>query len=264
MELGEKLRQARLEAGLSQRQLCGEKITRNMLSQIENGTARPSMDTLGFLARRLGKPIGYFLEDGSGASVNMGVITAARKAWDAGDYAAVVAALEGYREPDEVFDRERELLSVQAYLALAEQALQGGRKPYARELLEKAAAEPAYCAPELRRRRLLLLGRLEPVSGLLPSLDEELILRAGEALEAGLRSRAAKLLEAAEDQDDPRWNLTRGEVYLAEGAYAAAARAFHRAEDAFPRLTAPRLEVCYRELEDFKQAYHYAKLAEKG
>ena len=44
MELGEKLRQARLEAGLSQRQLCGERITRNMLSQIEHGSARPSMD----------------------------------------------------------------------------------------------------------------------------------------------------------------------------------------------------------------------------
>ena len=44
MELGEKLRQARMEAGLSQRQLCGDVITRNMLSQIENGAARPSME----------------------------------------------------------------------------------------------------------------------------------------------------------------------------------------------------------------------------
>ena len=54
MSLGEKLRQARLEAGLSQRALCGEEITRNMLSQIEHGTARPSMDTLRALALRLG------------------------------------------------------------------------------------------------------------------------------------------------------------------------------------------------------------------
>ena len=37
MELGEKLRLARLEAGLSQRALCGDEITRNMLSRIENG-----------------------------------------------------------------------------------------------------------------------------------------------------------------------------------------------------------------------------------
>ena len=34
MSLGEKLRQARLEAGLSQRALCGGEITRNMLSRI--------------------------------------------------------------------------------------------------------------------------------------------------------------------------------------------------------------------------------------
>ena len=45
MELGEKLRLTRLEAGLSQRALCGDEITRNMLSRIENGAARPSMKT---------------------------------------------------------------------------------------------------------------------------------------------------------------------------------------------------------------------------
>ena len=39
VEMGELLRQARLEAGLTQRELCGERITRNMLSQIENGAA---------------------------------------------------------------------------------------------------------------------------------------------------------------------------------------------------------------------------------
>ena len=46
MELGEKIRQARLDAGMSQRQLCGDEITRNMLSLIENGSAKPSMKTL--------------------------------------------------------------------------------------------------------------------------------------------------------------------------------------------------------------------------
>ena len=39
MELGQKVKQARLELGLSQRQLCGDVITRNMLSKIENGEA---------------------------------------------------------------------------------------------------------------------------------------------------------------------------------------------------------------------------------
>ena len=34
--LGQRLKEARIEAGLSQRQLCGDTITRNMLSQIES------------------------------------------------------------------------------------------------------------------------------------------------------------------------------------------------------------------------------------
>ena len=62
MSLGEKLRQARLEAGLSQRALCGEEITRNMLSRIENGAAQPSMRTLQYLAAQLGKPLSFFLD----------------------------------------------------------------------------------------------------------------------------------------------------------------------------------------------------------
>ena len=60
MDLGEKIKAARLGLGLSQRQLCGEAITRNMLSQIENGSAKPSMQTLRYLAERLGKSVSYF------------------------------------------------------------------------------------------------------------------------------------------------------------------------------------------------------------
>ena len=82
MELGEKLRLARLEAGLSQRALCGDEITRNMLSRIENGAARPSMKTLRFLAARLDKPVSYFLEEDTVCSPNQESMTAARRLFD--------------------------------------------------------------------------------------------------------------------------------------------------------------------------------------
>ena len=62
MELGEKLRRARVEAGLTQKQLCENLVTRNMLSQIENGTAKPSMKTLAAFAQRLGTTVSFFLE----------------------------------------------------------------------------------------------------------------------------------------------------------------------------------------------------------
>ena len=79
MELGEKLLQARLEAGLSQRQLCADVITRNMLSLVEHGTARPSMDTLRYLAGKLGKPMSYFLEEDVVTSSNQPLMQQARE-----------------------------------------------------------------------------------------------------------------------------------------------------------------------------------------
>jgi transcriptional regulator with XRE-family HTH domain len=73
MEIGMRIKNARFAAGLSQRQLCGDVITRNMLSLIESGRARPSMDTLAYLAQRLGKPMGYFLDGRDAAQENTGL-----------------------------------------------------------------------------------------------------------------------------------------------------------------------------------------------
>lgn len=262
MELGEKLLRARQEAGLSQRQLCGEEITRNMLSQIEHGTARPSMGTLQYLAARLGKPVSYFLEEDGALSPNRQGMEQARRQFDGGNYALALDALESFRAPDEVYDRERRLLEVLTRLALARSALEAGREVYARELLEGTVTEGCYCREDLERRRLMLLGRLRdedlgPLCEKLPSLDEELLLRGEAALKAGEPEKAARLLDAAEGRT-PRWQLLRGRAHMARKEYREAAACFHAAEEAFPRETAPFLEQCYRELEDFRRAYFYA------
>lgn len=260
MELGEKLRAARLEAGLSQRQLCGEEITRNMLSQIEHGTAKPSMKTLQYLASQLGKTVSYFLEEEAVLSPNQQVMAQVRRCFDSGAFDRVAEALEGYRAPDPVYDREMRLLTVLVRLAQAERALEAGKQIYAREILNHLDVAGCYCAENLQRQRLLLLGRAggSRVVTFLPSLDEELLLRAREAFEAGETDRAGKLLDAAEDQTDAAWNLLRGQVYLSQTRYEEAAACLHKAEGRFPKETAFRLEHCYRELGDYKRAYEYA------
>ncbi len=63
MELHERVRHLRLEAGMTQNELAGDKITRNMLSQIENGNATPSIQTLMYIAERLNTSAAYFLSD---------------------------------------------------------------------------------------------------------------------------------------------------------------------------------------------------------
>ncbi len=265
MELGEKLKQARLEAGLSQRQLCGETVTRNMLSQIENGAARPSMETLRYFAARLGKPLSWFLDENTVLSPNREAIHDARLAIDRKDHGAAAKALERYSGPDEVYDREYRLISWQTEIALAQEAMETGRGPYALHLLRQAEAleslPPLSGLPEVRRRRLILQGQLEPPGPLLqalPDLDGELILRAAGALEQSDVSRAAALLDACADRECPRWQFLRGRCYLLEEKYPQAESCLHRAEKSYPRQTYPLLEQCCREQGDYRQAYEYA------
>ena len=263
MTLGEKIRQARLEAGLSQRQLCDGIVTRNMLSQIENGAAKPSMDTLSCFAARLGRTVSYFLEETAVCSPNQEVMARARAAVLEGRGAEALPILESYKAPDGTFDAEYQLLRRLAVLSAAEEALQKGQPLFAAQLLEETRIQGGYCAAALERQRLLLLARAQPrlrgqLCEKLPDLDEELLLRAFAALEQGEPHRCAALLDAARNQDTPQWNFLRGELYFQAGQFALAAPCYHRAESSFPETCSPRLEQCYRELEDFKKAYFYA------
>ena len=258
MTLGEKILQARQASGLSQRQLCGEMITRNMLSQIEHGTARPSMDTLRYLAARLGKPVSYFLEEEDAALPNWPLIRRARLAYAREDGAGVLAALENYDEPDEIFDQEYRKLRFWAYSILAKQALNEGKKPYARKLLEQAGTPEGE--GELRRWLLLCSAAGENPAELaaqLPSMDEELLLRGQAALLQAELNRAAALLDSVENTDS-QWALLRGRVYLKQQLWQQARECLEKAHSAHPQETAPLLEQCCRELGDYKAAYEYA------
>ncbi len=61
MTIGEKIKAARIERSLTQSELVDGRITRNMLSAIENGKANPSMETVAYLAERLNLPASYLL-----------------------------------------------------------------------------------------------------------------------------------------------------------------------------------------------------------
>lgn len=258
MELGLRLKQARLEKGLSQRQLCGDFVTRNMLSQIENGSARPSMDTLRYLAERLEKPLSFFLEEDAVISANQSRMGQARTAWQQGAYTDAARILREYQGPDAAFDWEKGLLEGLINLSLAQQAIADGKIPYARHLLAQAATASPY-GSLLESRRQLLLARIAPeTEPALPSLDEMLRCKAAAALHRGDAARAAAYLDAVEDQTAPDWLLLRGDVCFALGLYREAAGYYHPAERNFPDRVIPRLEQCYIALEDYKMAYTYA------
>lgn len=63
----ERVRQARVVAGLTLAQLAGKEVSRTFIHQVERGLARPSPPVLRLIARRTGKPLSYFLQPAAGA-----------------------------------------------------------------------------------------------------------------------------------------------------------------------------------------------------
>lgn len=254
MELGERLKQARLEAGLSQRQLCAGVVTRNMLSQIENGTAKPSMDTLKVLAFRLEKPLSWFLEEDPVTPAQNRILQA-RSAEP-----QRVLALLATGEQDPLLDPERYLLCALARMALARQALAQNRRAYAQGLLESAGEDGAktpYFTQAMERERVLLLFQARQdlardLLAILPRDPGETLLRAAAEPDPAVRGR---ILDA-DPWEDPRWYAARAEAHFQLSEFAEALECFHKAEQT--RQTLQRQEECCRELGDYKGAYEYA------
>lgn len=261
MELAQRIKNARLEAGLSQRQLCGDVCTRNMLSLIESGKARPSMDTLRHFAGVLGKPMSYFLEENAVLSPNQAIMAQAESAYAAGDFSQTLSLLEQYNGPDAVFDQTRYLLEILACEALAEKAVEDNKKAYALQLLDRADAAAAHTlyAPETTRRTILRwqAAPSTAVGAKIPT-TQALMLRADAALQKQEYEKAAKILDATE-VTPPQWKLLRGTAALHLGELDAAEKYLRSVEHTYPKEAAALLELVYLKKGDYRLAYEYAK-----
>ena len=125
MAVGEKLKAARIAANMTQKELAGDGITRNMLSQIERGIAEPSLPTLRYLAERLELSPGYFLSD---LSSPLGwelreKLPALRKAYENGDYAGCARDCERFRPCG---DAEIALLLAESHFRLGQTLFEQG------------------------------------------------------------------------------------------------------------------------------------------
>ena len=241
MELGTRIKQARLEKGLTQRQLCGEYMTRNMLSLLENGSAKPSVETLEYLAKALGKPVGYFLGEAS-------PLDDARSALALGDLDGLRQALDGAEDSE-----EGRLLEFYWHLAAAEKALEDGREAYAQTLLGRALEiSGVYVTKQLTQRARVLLtlagGRGNP-----GPVDEDLLAL---AIQARDLRRRREILGAAEDQTDPRWRWEMARAEMELGDFAGALGYLEGCGEG--REVWEARERCCRELGDFKGAYEAA------
>src|SRR3954469_455773 len=96
IRLGERLRQLRVSAGLTQSDLAGERFSKEYLSQIERGKTRPTRETIEWLAIRLGVDPSFLA---SGVSADErgrmeATLTRAEALTEAGDYDEALVEFE--------------------------------------------------------------------------------------------------------------------------------------------------------------------------
>lgn len=190
--LGERIRAARRERGLSQSTLAGEELTKGFISQVESGLVRPSLRSLQILANRLGKPLDYFLGDETLASAKRVTFhrLGAQAAAERGDWEVVrtesASVLERSPEP-------RERARVLSLLAGADLAAGHPEAAFAHIDEALALVEPATDAAEvaglLYRRGVAYtdLGQLGAATEAFESART--VIEQNEVIDARLRSR---------------------------------------------------------------------------
>lgn len=269
MRLGEKIRELRKERGMTQAALAGERITRNMLCEIEKGKAAPSLDTLSHIAKALGVPIAYLLDEEETPAeyrkrAAMGDIRAAYRDGRFAECYQHLLELSG--TPDD----EVSLMLAVCALKLGKAAFHSGNMDTAHTYFESAmthASHTIYPTESIFSSALIYSAISANTSSPKRAFDIQ-----------KYRSFAAK---AAEDElfaymsDDPGYTYTN-EFYAAHEQIKLLMRE-RRYQDAIPRLLALEerkgesgmsayflfrlysdMEIAYRELHDFERAYKYS------
>lgn len=174
--LGQRIKEARLAKKMTQNEVVGTFITRNMLSQIESGSAVPSMKTLTYLAGVLGLPPAALLQEDtaepascdsledetliSPAPSDPFIFFEAKKAYLAKDDARAYNLLASL-PPDSPLADEAAALSAKTALRLAASLCTEGDYEKALEMAKSAAAAASkgmYASLELKSQALLLLS----------------------------------------------------------------------------------------------------------
>jgi tetratricopeptide (TPR) repeat protein len=268
--LGERLRQLRVAAGLTQSELAGERCSKEYVSQIERGKTRPTRETVDWLAVRLGVDAG-FLANGlatdergrlEGALARAEALVEARRDGEAAaEYETLVPAARatGLQE-----------LEVRALLGAGRTHLSLGALRVALALLIEARgiAEAGNFSDFVRADVLYVLGacrfQLNSVQTAIGLLNEALALAERSGLpsdklrsnilswrsrgwrpppaDEAARADLERALQLAEDANDPR---TIGAAY-----FQASIVADREGHWVLARTYAEKARVAYEELSD--------------
>ena len=270
VQLGERLRALRIAAGLTQSELAGGRFSKEYLSQIERGKTRPTVETLDWLASRLGVDPGY-LESGVSAEERSraeAVLARAEALLEAHRYAEAQDELA--RSRDRVVRVGAPELELRALLVESWADVQQGRIKEALAVLARARdiAEAGGRSDVDRAAVLLRLGvcryKLSSISTAIGLLDEALALadRSGlpcDLLRAEILGWRSRCRRRQRDWQAAREDVERAlELAEAAGDREASANSYFQASLVaereghwlLARTYAERARGLYEEIED--------------
>lgn len=270
MTLGEKIRARRRSLGMTQKDVAGDCVTRNMICCIERGDVSPSLATLNHIAGMLSVPVSYLVSEADDYDVFLAqeALPKIREAFRENRFSDCMTIIR--RLPEESRIDEIALLAVSALVELAEKSVTEGNlhgipalckeaEKYAArtvlpvshllarsELCRSVARNPQapkweigvdrYCSLVNDAVRLEQYRYLAEVDTF-PVYDRLLIdhMRAKSLISSRRYADALILLSGIED----RKGSERISSYLLFRIYADT-------------------EICYRELGDYENAYRYS------
>ncbi len=280
MHIGERIRELRVSKLMTQSELAGKGITRNMLSCIENGSANPSLSTILYIAKRLGVPAGFLLAEEGDEIVyrKMSNLSNIKRAYTAGDYRGCRSlCFSGCPKPDD----EISLLLASCDEKIAEEEFFNGRLHSSCRFFDEAlnyAEKTVYPTQHIEAEARVFFHYMERISSTLYSdvldMTKELSVTSTsvfsyyndtlDALDNGDPSSADGFLSAI--SPDVFWHKHIGiRKMILQGEHKASIKLLlellHDSVSLNPinlYIVLCELENCYREIEDFKEAYRYA------
>ena len=284
MNIGERIRELRISKLMTQADLAGDRITRNMLSCIENGSANPSLSTIVYIAGRLGVPAGFLLaEQGDEMAYRkMSNLSNIKKAYTTGDVQSCRSlCLSGCPEPDD----EISLLLANCDLGIAVDEFWSGKLRSSCRFFDEAlsyAEKTIYSTDAIEAEIRVYFRYMERISHTLYSdlLDEEkalsvksntILSRYLDALYAFDNADASVAQQLIDELTGSGENSffkahLQNKLLIADGNYKQAQKALQQLlQDSNLPLNKIELytvledlEICCRENEDYKNAYRFA------
>lgn len=289
MDIGSKIKQLRTKKLMTQSELAGAEITRNMLSRIENGAALPSLGTIAYLAGRLGVPAGYLLSEGEEEFIynKTAVMKNIRRAYTDGNFELCRdICLSSFNE----FDDELELILTDCCLGVAETYMKEGRLRNARDYLDEAlvhSANTMFNTVTQKNSIAVMFELLKEISPALDSNETDTVISDDLIHPAIFDSILCKYITVILDKDkydafvddlskNQKNSLSEKDKLFAlhlkarnliqNKNYSAALKILTETTDSDevpPRLllylACSDMEICFREMNDYKGAYEFSQ-----